>query len=64
MDQKKKSKLDTQQNYISTLYIQFHQSKHYLHIKIPIYKNEEKFIHDFIHTQETSCNENGKRNTA
>ena len=40
--------LDTQQIYMSTLYIKFHQLKHYIHLKIPIYKNQEKLIHDFI----------------
>ena len=35
-------------NYISTLYIKFHQVKHYIHLKIPIYKKEEKMIHEFI----------------
>ena len=26
-----------------------------------MYKKEEKLMHDFIHTQETSYNENGKQ---
>ena len=46
------SQCHTQEIYISTLYIKFHQSKHYLHINIPIYKKQEKLIHDYI--QETS----------
>ena len=43
------------ENYISTLYIKFHQVNHFIHLKIPIYKKEEKLIHDFIlYIQETS----------
>ena len=38
---KKESKLDTQQNYISTLYIKLHHSKHYLHIKT-LYRRKRK----------------------
>ena len=38
---KRKSKLDTQQIYISTLYIKFHQVNHYIHLNIPIYKKQE-----------------------
>ena len=42
-------------NYISTLYIKFHQVNHYLHINIPIYKKEEKLIYGFIlYIQESS----------
>ena len=43
-----KSKLDTQQIYVSTLYIKFHQVKHYIHLKILMYKNEEELKHEFI----------------
>ena len=32
--------------YISTLYIKFHRSKHYLHFNIPIYTKQEELIHD------------------
>ena len=39
---------NTQETYILTLYIKFHQVKHYIHLKIPIYKKQEKLIHDFI----------------
>ena len=42
------------QNYISTLYIKFHQVNHCIHLNIPIYKKEDKLIYDFIlYTQET-----------
>ena len=30
------------------MYKKFHQFLHYLHINIPIYKKQEKLIHDFI----------------
>ena len=39
---------NTQQIYLLTLYIKFHQVKYYIHLKIPIYKKQEKLIHDFI----------------
>ena len=39
---------NTQQIYISTLYIKFHQVMHYIHFNIPIYKKQEKLIHEFI----------------
>ena len=46
---------NTQEIYISALYIKLHHVKHYIHLKIHIYKKQEKFIHDFIlYTQETS----------
>ena len=42
-------------NKILTLYIKFHQSKHYIHLNIPICKKQEKLIHEFIlYTQEAS----------
>ena len=37
-----------QQIYISTFYISFHQFQHCIHFIIPIYKKQEKLIHDFI----------------
>ena len=53
---------NTQEIYISTLYNKFDQSKHYIHLNIPIYKKQEKFIHEFIqYTQETSYTQNGKQ---
>ena len=52
---------NTQEIYISTLYIKFHQFQHYIHLKIPIYKKQENLIHDFI--QEPSCTK-WKANTA
>ena len=53
---------NTQAIYISALYIKFHQVKHYIHLKIPIYKKQQKLIHDFIlYTQETSYTQNGKQ---
>ena len=39
---------NTQQIYISTLYIKFHQVKHYIHFNIPIYKKQENLVYDFI----------------
>ena len=39
---------NTQQIYILTLYIKFHQVKHYIHFNISIYKKQEKLIYDFI----------------
>ena len=43
-----KSILYTQQIYILTLYIKFHQVKHYIHLNIPIYKKQENLLHDFM----------------
>ena len=39
---------NTQEIYILTLYIKFHQFQQYIHLNIPIYKKEEKLIYDFI----------------
>ena len=43
-----KSILYTQQIHILTLCIKFHQVKHYIHLKIPIYKKLENLLHDFM----------------
>ena len=38
----------SQISHIYIIYIKFHQFKHYIHLNIPIYKKQEKLIHDFI----------------
>ena len=47
--------------YISTLYIKFLQVQHYIHFNIPIYKKEEKLIHEFIFYTRNFLHENGKQ---
>ena len=38
----------SQISHIYIIYIKFHQIHHYSHLNIPIYKKQEKLIHDLI----------------
>ena len=55
------SRLYTPKLHINIIYIKFYQVQHYIHFNIPIYKKQEKLIHDFILYTRNFLHENGKQ---